>query len=694
MTTSDTNNAPSALLPSFQQFTNQLPLLATATALIVAVVALQAIPWQGNALLHTTMEVVATCLAAFVGVLSLVYFYSEKSRFYLLLATSFLGTAAFDGYHTFASSNEAVTSVTPWSTIWSCDSTRLFLAVMMTVLWLTTRQKETRGASKNVSEKRIFVGVSLFAAATIAFLSFVPLPAASFSTSFFARPTALLPGVLFAVALVGFASNGHRRADSFDRWLVWSLLLGFVGQTFAMSQSTAAFDMAFDLAHALKIGGYALILAGLLSEVHHRFRVLVVNYASIHAMSDELAEQTAIASSSAAEAEAANLAKSVFLANMSHEIRSPMTAILGYSDILRDSCQTADQIDAIDTIQRNGDHLLSIINDILDLSKVEAGRIELEKVPCSPHELMMDVVALMQVRADAKGLQLAAKHDGPVPAEIETDPTRLRQILINIVGNAIKFTEVGSVRLLMKLDTTADNRPCVQIDVIDTGIGLTEAQIENLFTPFAQADSSTSRKFGGTGLGLTISKRMAELFGGDITVTSTIGEGSTFSVTIGVDDNSLANLIAPAKAQSPESLEEKKTEQPSGLPQNCRILLAEDGPDNRRLISLILKQAGAQVDIAQNGQIAFEKATTAHNAGQPYDVVVMDMQMPVMDGYQATSQLRANDYPHPIVALTAHAMSGDREKCLDAGCDDYTTKPVDRKKLIELLAQCSRAAAV
>ena len=390
-------------------------------------------------------------------------------------------------------------------------------------------------------------------------------------------------------------------------------------------------------------------------------------------------------------AETANLAKSAFLANMSHEIRTPMTAIVGFADVLlgEDGLENVppERSRALETIKRNGEYLLRLINDILDLSKIEAGRIEVERITCSPGKVVSGVASLMRVRAEAKGLPLKIEYVGGIPESILCDPTRLRQILINLVGNALKFTETGSVRLVIRLVQSTKRPPCLQFDVIDTGIGMTQEQASNLFKPFTQADASTSRKFGGTGLGLTISRRLAELLGGDITISSVPGKGSTFSVTVKtgpLDNVSILENVTEALA---ESGQKAKASTASMAKLDCRILLAEDGPDNQRLISFVLKKAGAEVMVVENGQIAYEQALAAKHEGNPFDVILMDMQMPIMDGYTATRELREAGYTEPIVALTANAMAGDKEKCLAAGCDGYATKPIDRTKLFDTIAQ-------
>ncbi len=412
----------------------------------------------------------------------------------------------------------------------------------------------------------------------------------------------------------------------------------------------------------------------------------------LQAQQDEIISVNAHLEEAVAKAEAATRAKSEFLANMSHEIRTPMTAILGYTDILRDdgdlSLAPPQRIEAIETIRRNGENLLGIINDILDLSKIEAGKMTVEQIECFPLRLVQDVRELMKIRSDAKGLALHTEYVDAVPETIQSDPIRLRQCLINLIGNAIKFTEHGAVRLITRFVPDEAN-PQLQFDILDTGAGMTEEQAARLFQPFTQADSTTTRKFGGTGLGLTISKRFAEMLGGDITVVeSEEGVGTRFRLTVATGPLEGVKMIEDANRLEarPTAPEKKKTGASQVLLKGCRILLAEDGPDNQRLISHILKKAGADVTIKENGKLAYDAAIAARNGvadTQAFDVILMDMQMPIMDGYEATRRLRQEGYSGPIIALTAHAMAGDRQKCIDAGCDDYATKPVDRKHLIE-----------
>ncbi len=393
------------------------------------------------------------------------------------------------------------------------------------------------------------------------------------------------------------------------------------------------------------------------------------------------------------KAEDANLAKSQFLANMSHEIRTPMTAILGCTDILADEQTGHDStVHWLSIIKRNGNHLLEIINDILDLSKIESGQLVVERADCSPLELAREVHALMLVRAEQKQIALRLDIHGALPEKIVSDPTRLRQILINLVGNAIKFTARGAVVVAMQCDRDDQGEYHLQFAVRDSGIGISTEQFARLFVPFSQADASTTRHYGGTGLGLAISRRLAEMMAGTIRVESRPGVGSTFTVTIpcgkllGVPWGDPAQ--SPAQPAQALAVEESNQRELFG----CRILLAEDGPDNQRFIAHLLGKAGATVEVTGNGRQALA-AIEQHDA---FDVVLLDMQMPELDGYAAASAMRGLGARVPIIALTAHAMAGDRQKCLDAGCDDYDTKPIDRRRLIDKIAaawQGGRTAA-
>ncbi len=422
----------------------------------------------------------------------------------------------------------------------------------------------------------------------------------------------------------------------------------------------------------------------------------VVGQRELAAIAERLArlERQAGLEQGMADAQEASRAKSEFLANMSHEIRTPMTAIIGYADLLLDPETTpTERLTHIQTIRRNGEHLLGILNDILDLSKIEAGKMTVEQVRCSPSMIIVDVASLMRVRAKEKGLFFEVHYQTPIPETIQSDPTRIRQVLMNLVGNAIKFTASGGIRILARCENVDSASPTLTLEVVDTGIGLSEPQVAQLFQPFVQADTSTTRKFGGTGLGLAICRRLAHILGGDISIDSSPGRGSSFQLTIAAGSLHGVKMFEELhEAGIPETGVALTNDQAIEA-LSCNVLLAEDGLDNQLLISTHLTRAGARVTIAENGRIAMEMAMAALLAKEPFDVILMDMQMPEMDGYAATSELRRKGYTGPIVALTAHAMAGDRERCLAAGCSDYLTKPIGRSKLVGAVAEHARKSA-
>jgi PAS domain S-box-containing protein len=373
-------------------------------------------------------------------------------------------------------------------------------------------------------------------------------------------------------------------------------------------------------------------------------------------------------------AESASQSKSDFLASMSHEIRTPMNAIIGISDLLAKTALSPEQNGYVQIFRRAGDNLLHLINDILDLSKVEASQLELERTGFSLGDLLGKVTEMVAVRADEKGLALVCEVAPHVPTDLIGDPTRLRQVLLNLLGNAIKFTESGEVALRVTSDEPSEPG-ALRFTISDTGIGIPEDKLGVVFERFTQADSSTTRRFGGSGLGLTISKRLVELMGGKIWVESGVGEGSVFSFTVPLE------IWAEA---TPRAAAPIGTATGSLLPP-LRILLVEDSSDNRAITVAYLRHTPYVVDIAENGALACEKFASGN-----YDLVLMDRQMPVMDGLTATRAIRkwelANKRtPTPIIALTAAALKGDREKCMAAGCTAFLTKPIKQEVLLQAI---------
>jgi PAS domain S-box-containing protein len=380
------------------------------------------------------------------------------------------------------------------------------------------------------------------------------------------------------------------------------------------------------------------------------------------------------------EAEAANRSKSEFLANMSHEIRTPMTAILGYADLVAEGIQDPATMEHVRTIRRNGDYLLEIINDILDLSKIEAGKFELNHQLFSPHSIVEDVRSIMEVRAAEQNIQLGVQYQGLIPNSVLSDPKRLKQVLINLVGNAIKFTPRGRVCISVSY-SKVDQK--LRFQVIDTGIGISEQQRHKLFEPFSQGDGNVNREFGGTGLGLAISRRLTEMLGGEISVESQLGKGSTFTVTITPKNANHLTLIDPNTSRPQNKIEVPTMD----VSVQGHVLVVDDRREIRFLSKKILSDAGAEVSEAEDGQIAVRMVSDALVSGKSIDLILLDMQMPRLDGYQTAQKLRELGFKKPIVALTADAMQGDMSRCLQSGCNDYLSKPIDKSQMLALVKQ-------
>jgi PAS domain S-box-containing protein len=382
------------------------------------------------------------------------------------------------------------------------------------------------------------------------------------------------------------------------------------------------------------------------------------------------------------QAEAANEAKSEFLANMSHEIRTPLNAIIGFSEVLACEDLADEQAEWVKTIRASGEHLLALISDILDFSKIEAGKMNLEMIEYSLENLCAKVESLMRPAAMKKGLEFGFRENGVLPARIRTDPTRLSQCLLNLVNNAVKFTEQGHVYVNISLEEV-DDEPCIRFDVEDTGIGIPLEKQQLIFESFTQADGSTTRRFGGSGLGLAITKRLAELLGGRVSLTSEEGKGSVFSLVVPVGVGPTEQAPSDGRELADESSAEqgppRRPAPDAEFKFTGRALVAEDAVTNQMLIKVMLERMGLEVTIVKDGAEAVREGLA-----QSYDLIFMDIQMPNMSGYEAAGRLRKKGLTTPIIALTANAMEGDEKKCIEAGCDDYLPKPIERAKLMEI----------
>lgn len=377
-------------------------------------------------------------------------------------------------------------------------------------------------------------------------------------------------------------------------------------------------------------------------------------------------------------AEVANKAKSGFLANMSHEIRTPLTAILGFSESLREDEQSKEEFDqSVSSIIKAGNHLHQIINDVLDLSKIEAEQLEIENVESSLFQVMSDVSNMVESRARNKGLKFEVFYEFPVPKYFYTDPVRLKQILINVCDNALKFTESGGVTVEVSYSGSTEQ---LSFSVTDTGIGMSPEEMDHIFKAFTQADSSAIRQYGGTGLGLCISHQLATKLGGTITCQSEKGKGSQFTVIVAAKVSEGTEFIN--SDSSSNVVYQENVARRNKLPKSLKgkVLLAEDSVDNQQLITMYVKKTGADITVAENGKIAVN-----HAMSEEFDLILMDMQMPVMGGLEATQWLREIKCDTPIVMLTANALKQDRDRCIAAGANDYLTKPVDLPRFYQVL---------
>ena len=378
------------------------------------------------------------------------------------------------------------------------------------------------------------------------------------------------------------------------------------------------------------------------------------------------------------QALAASQTKSAFIANISHEIRTPLTPIIGFAEAMLNSKQSTEvQEQSLKTIIRNGRHLSQIINEILDLSKIEANSLDVEKIEINPFSVVADVESIVSVIAQEKGLEFSVEYEYPVPQKIFNDPTRIKQILMNLATNAVKFTDKGEVKFRVCYDDLSRQ---LLVSVSDTGIGVSAEKRKRLFKPFSQADHSTTRKYGGTGLGLYISKRMANLMGGDISLESIEGVGARFTVTLCVgehEDLELAYKLPSLKEDEFDELIRLGELHLSG-----NILLAEDSPDIQCLMQFLLKRTGANVTLVENGELAVEAVLK-----DDFDLILMDMQMPVMGGLEAVEILRTTGCSIPIIALTANAMKEDQQRYSEIGCDGFLSKPVEQNKLYKTLSK-------
>ncbi len=639
----------------------KLAYLVLGIGLTVGYAALRGLPWQGSATLHTVMEAVATCLAILVGAMALVRYYSRPNNTFLILGAGFLGTGFLDGYHALVTSawiKDLLPSDLPSLIPWSWVASRLFLSVVLWLSYVAWRRESRLGAAGRVSERFVYACAILATLISFVTFAFVPLPRAYYPEFVFHRPEEFLPAAFFAIALAGYLSKGVWRHDSFEHWLVLALIVNLIAQSAFMSFSGQLFDLEFDAAHTLKKLSYILVLIGLLISMYATFRQVEAEIAERKAAERALIDAREIA-------EKANLAKSSFLAVVSHEIRTPLNAVLGMAELLEDSDMCAEQRERVRTIRRSGKGLLDLINDILDFSKVEAGRLVLEHIDFDLERLVNEVARLMAPKAQAKGVEIIVDVPAACPRHVTGDPGRLRQVLVNLAGNAVKFTDSGHIVLAVRAQALDDDRARLRVEVHDTGIGITADAQSRLFMAFTQEDGSTTRRYGGTGLGLAISQEFVGLMGGRIEVRSAQGKGSTFAFSIEVPVAEPPGPIAKVALEG------------------VRALIVDDNAIIRRILVEQTRSFGMHADAVEGPTPALLRLRDAASAGNSYDVVLSDHQMPDRDGVDLVRAIRSDPAMAeiPLMMLTSSGIPGDAAQVRKAGAGGYLVKPVERPVL-------------